>query len=77
MLERKKDPDSCKLLKDWKYDTWLDVFCKKVEIEGRALMFSRGEVTKIDKGSLHMIQIKEIMRIYLREVSDIGRKRML
>ena len=58
MLERKKDPDSCKLLKDWKYDTWMDVFCKKVEIEGRALMFSRGEVPKIDKGSLHMIQIK-------------------
>ena len=45
-----------------------------VEIRGRALMFSRGEGPKSDKGSLRRMKIKDIMRIYLREVSDIGCK---
>ena len=37
-------------------------------------MFRRGEGTKNDKGSLYRMNMKEIMRIYLREVSDNGSK---
>ena len=55
----------------------LKEFKKMVEIRGRALMFSRGEGLKSDKGSLHRMKIKDIMRIYLREVSDIGCRIML
>ena len=40
-------------------------------------MFRRGEGPKNDKCSLRRISIKEKMRIYLREVSDIGSKTML
>ena len=40
-------------------------------------MFSRDEGTKSDKGSILRISTKERMRIYLREVSDIGSKIML
>ena len=40
-------------------------------------MFSRGEGPKSDKVSLCRINMKRIMRIYLREVSDIGSKSML
>ena len=40
-------------------------------------MFSRGEEPKIDKGSLRMMNMKEIIRIYLHAVSDIGIKSML
>ena len=53
MLERKKYFASCKVLKNWKYDTLLKEFKKMVEIRGRALMFSRGERPKIDKVSFH------------------------
>ena len=52
-------------------------FKKMVEIRGRSLMFSRGVAPKIDKGFLRRMKMKEIMRIYLREVSDIGSKSML
>ena len=48
-----------------------------VEIRGRALMFSRGEVTKSDKGSIPRMNMKEIMRIYLCEVGDIVSESML
>ena len=44
------------------------------EIRGQALMFRRDVGTKSDKGSLCRMKTKEIMKIYLREVSDIGIK---
>ena len=37
-------------------------------------MFRRGVGPKNEKGSLRRMNMKEIMRIYLREVSDIGSK---
>ena len=40
-------------------------------------MFSRGEKPKSDKGSLHRMNIKEKMRIYLNRVINILRKGML
>ena len=48
-----------------------------VEIRGQALMFSRGEIPKSDKGSLRRMNMKEIIRMFLREVSDFGSKSML
>ena len=52
-------------------------FKKRVEIRERALMFRRGVGTKNDKGSRCRMKTIEIMRIYSREVSDIGIKTML
>ena len=40
-------------------------------------MFSRGEITKKDKGCLCRMKMKEIMRIYSREVSGFERNSML
>ena len=48
-----------------------------VYIRVQALMFSRVEGPKSGKGSLLRMKIKEIMRNYLREVSDILSKSML
>ena len=48
-----------------------------LEIRGQALMFIRGVGPKNDKGYLHRENMKEMMRIYLREVSDIGSKTIL
>ena len=48
-----------------------------VDIRGGVFIFSRGEGPKIDKGSLRRMNMKEIMRIYLLEVSDIGSKSMM
>ena len=48
-----------------------------VEIGGQDLLFSRGEGSKTDKGSLRKTKMKEITRNDLREVSDIGSKIML
>ena len=45
-----------------------------VDIRGQDLMFRRSVGPKIDEGSLCRMKKKEIMRIYLREVSDIGFK---
>ena len=45
-----------------------------VEIRGRDLIFSRYDGPKRDKGSIRRMKMKETMRIYLREVSIIGRK---
>ena len=53
------------------------VFFKMVEIRGQALMFSRGEIPKSDKGSLRRMNMKEIMRMFFCEVSDFGSKSML
>ena len=47
---------------------------KVVEIRVRDLVFRRGEGPKNYKGSIRRINMKEIIRIYLREVSDIGSK---
>ena len=77
MLERKKYFSSCKVLKDSEIRHLAEGFLKKTEIRGRDLMFSRGEGPKSDKDSLHRMNMKEIMKIYLREVSDIGSKSML
>ena len=46
-------------------------------IRGRSPMFSRGEGPKNDKGYIHRMKMKEIMRICLREVSDIVSKKVL
>ena len=48
-----------------------------VEIRVLTLMFIRGDGPKSDKGSLRRMKMKEKTRIYLLEVSDIGRKTML
>ena len=40
-------------------------------------MSRRGLETENDKGSRRRMKSKEITRIYLREVSDIGSKTML
>ena len=47
------------------------------EIRVLTLMFIRGDGPKSDKGSLRRMKMKEKKRIYLLEVSDIGRKTML
>ena len=47
---------------------------KMVEIRGQALMFRRSVGPKSDEVSLCRMKAKEIMRIYLCEVSDIGFK---
>ena len=49
---------SCKVLKDWRYETWLDYLKKMVEIRGQALMFRRGVGPKNDKGYLRRINMK-------------------
>ena len=77
MLENKKYFASCKLLKNRKYDIWLKDLKKMAEIRGRSLMLSRGEGPRSDKGSLRRMNVNEMMRIYLCEVSDIGSKSML
>ena len=77
MLERKKYSASCKVLKNRKYETWLKDLKKMVDIRGGVFIFSRGEGPKIDKGYLRRMNMKEIMRIYLLEVSDIGSKSMM
>ena len=46
-------------------------FKKMVNIGGRALMSIRGEGPKNDKGSHRSMKTKKLIRIYLREVSDI------
>ena len=48
-----------------------------VDIREQHLMLRRGEGLKNDKGYLCTMNMKEMIRIYLREVSDIGRKSML
>ena len=48
-----------------------------LEIRGLSFTFRRVEGTKIDKCYLRKIQIKSIMIIYLREVSNIGNEMML
>lgn len=75
MLERKFFY-TCKVLKDRRYETLLKDL-KKLEIWGRSLIFRRGVGTKNDKGSRCRMKTKDITRIYLREVSDIGSKTML
>ena len=77
ILERKNAFDSCKILKDRSYETWLKDLLLMVEIRGQALMFRRTVGPKNGKGYLHRMNTKERMRIYLLEVSDIGSKTML
>ena len=48
-----------------------------VEIRGQALMLRRVQLSKNNKDSFHKSNIREIMIICLREVSDIGGKTML
>ena len=48
-----------------------------VDIREQHLMLRRGEGLKNDKGYLCTMNMKEMIIIYLREVSDIGRKSML
>ena len=50
---------------------------KLVEIRGQDFIYSRDEGPKSDKGYIRRMNMKKIMRIYLREVSDIGSKTML
>ena len=45
-------------------------------IRGQALMFRRGVGPKNYKCSLRRMDMKSIMIIYLRKVSDIGRKQI-
>ena len=45
-----------------------------VEIRGKTFVFRRSVGPKSDEVSLRRMKAKEIMRIYLREVSDIGFK---
>ena len=40
-------------------------------------MFRRGVESKSDKVSLRRTKMKETMRIYLSEVSDIGSRKMI
>ena len=77
MLKRKTYFASCKILKDRSYETWLKDLLLMVEIRGQSLMFRRTVVPKHGKGSIHRMNMKEGMRIYLLEVSDIGSKTML
>ena len=74
MLERGKYFVSCGVIKDRKYETWLREILKMVEIRGWDLIFRRGEGPRNYKSYLHRMKIKSIMRIYLREISDIGSK---
>ena len=48
-----------------------------VDIRGQDLMFRRSVGPKSDEVSLCRMKAKEIMRIYLCEVGDIGSKSML